>query len=236
MWATLIFAWSVDPDPWYDFDGESFLGEAPPTLLLVMTIMILACALFEFFYARETQCVMPCTSGGEPWDPIVHGVPAKYRWFGLPAMWFTTQEAHDDLKLWLTHARRHHGKSPVHKIYPEEMALFALNANGGCVLRNALLHAKCYSVDKGQFLSSYGSKGQLRPLKDGMEPTQLDVDLVFYDHQSTEYLQPEETYEQGQVHMLPRAPTKRLRSLASMGSLSDEDCFSGHEDVRAHCD
>jgi hypothetical protein len=232
----MAFDWYEELDSWYTLTGETSWGEHAPSLLLVMTIMVVACALFEYIYARETQCVMPCTSDGRVWDPILHGVPRKYRWFGLPAMWFTSQEAHDDMQLWITHARRHHGKSPVRKIYPEEMALFALNGNGGCILRNTLLHAKFYSVDHGQFLY-HGSNGLLRPLKSGMDPTQLDVDLVFYDHQSSEYLQPEQTYEQGQVHLLPRAATSnfrapgRLQSMASLASYWDDEQSPGPDNV-----
>jgi len=217
---------------WPDIDVESSLGEAPPVFFLVMLIMLCFCTGFELIYARETQSVMPSTSDGSPWDPISHGVPPAFRLFGLPAMWFTSQEAHDDLKLWITHAQRHHDNYPVAKIYPEEMALFALNGNGGCILRKTLLHAKFYSVDYGQFLSR-DSRGRPCQLRDGAEPTELDVDLVFYDKVSMEYLQPEETYAQGQVHLLPGATFNYGASIGrhSLASLGDEDLSPGPQNV-----
>lgn len=81
-----------------------------------------------------------------PWDPVAHGIPHRFRWLGLPSMWFTTTDAYADLSLWIEQAKGRPHERKVNKIFPEEMALFSLQASGACQLRRTLRHAKLYSV------------------------------------------------------------------------------------------
>jgi len=215
LWSVVVSMWAegIDIYSWPDeLKDEGFY----PTLLLIGTLMLGFIVAFDWIYWRETQCVMPLfdAAQGVPFDPQRHGTPRKYSWFGLPSMWFTSKEAYDDLRLWITRAQRLDASGKrrrqsvdsaglVSKLNPEEMAIFALDAAGGCQLHNALLHAKLYSVQARQFLAreESGASG-LRPIAKGEEPEELNLRLIFFDSQSKEYLEPEEEYLQGQVHLL----------------------------------
>jgi len=213
LWTLVVMQWLGC----IEWKSEFLRGEFYPTLLLVGTLMLLFHTFFEWLYWRETQCVMPLRDpkSGASWDPRQHGVPPGYRWFGLPSMWFSSAEAYKDLRLWITHARDcdNRKRSVVEKVFPEEMAIFALDVGGGCLLRSALLHAKLYHAKSGQFLTRGGGLGSNQgklaallvdptPPRVGLE--ELGIDLAFYDSQSKEYLQPEEDYRRGQVHLLRR--------------------------------
>merc|ERR1712178_116458 len=89
-----------------------------------------------------------------PWDPRQkHRLPSSYRWFGLPSMWFTSRDAYNDLRLWITLSRsQKEATHVVTKIFPEEMALFALDPDNACDLRRTLKHAKLFSLADWKFL------------------------------------------------------------------------------------
>ncbi|CAJ1429084.1 unnamed protein product, partial [Effrenium voratum] len=202
MWTLVGYSWTMELE---DTGIWQIGGEFYATLLLVGTLMLIFHAAFEWLYWRETQCVMPVyrsKTGSEPWDPSVHGTPRRFRWFGLPSMWFTSNQAYADLSLWIQHAKGNDGARKVNKVFPEEMALFSLNATGACQLRKTLKSAKLYSVHRGSFLSR--AKTALGDLPRASDPEELCVDFVFFDTQSREYLQPEEEYKETQVHALGR--------------------------------
>mmetsp|Transcript_39205 Transcript_39205/g.71130 ORF Transcript_39205/g.71130 Transcript_39205/m.71130 type:complete len:575 (-) Transcript_39205:83-1807(-) len=209
-----LLVWSLVLSQWFGYlelsgiVADFMAGEFYATLLLVGTLMLLFHVTFEWLYWRETQCVMPFSVDGEPWDPQKHGVPRQYSWLGLPSMWLTSVEAYADLALWITQAKKCEGCAKISKIFPEEMAMLAMDASAGCQLRNALLHAKLYSAQKGCFLVRGAGKGQMRSLgKDFEEPEELGIDLLLFDSQRFEYLQPEDEHRPGQVHLLHHCAT-----------------------------
>jgi len=229
--ASCVLMWVVVTMMWLGNDSllplpEDFAIDFYPTLLLVGTLMLGFIIVFDWIYWRETQCVMPMHDGRAPYNPQRHPVPRRYLWFGLPSMWFTSQEAYDDLRLWITCAQKRKGSTDVcqqralkSKIFPEEMAIFALDTEAGCQLRNSLLRSKLYGVNSGKFLvqtrSGNGVAG-LRSIGKGENPVELQVHLLFFDNQTCEYMEPEEGYHSGQVHLLQRQ--------ASMLSSRPEDC------------
>ncbi|CAE7446913.1 unnamed protein product [Symbiodinium natans] len=197
MWSMVVYAWTMELTEGVWAIGDEFYA----TLLLVGTLMLLFHAAFEWLYWRETQCVMPWWDRRlkEPWDPSRHGIPRRFRWLGLPSMWFTCGQAYSDLSLWIQHAKgQWQGK--VSKVFPEEMALFSLHASGACQLRRTLQHAKLYSVRRGVFLTREGG-ANAPPTGD---PEELQIKFVFFDAQSNEYMQPEEEHKETQIHVLNR--------------------------------
>merc|ERR1719281_1653247 len=97
---------------------------------------------------------MPQCPDGTPLDPRDngHGLPFRYRWFGLPSMWFTSEEAYNDMRLWVQYSRQ--DKTDIlPKLYPEEMALLALNPDGASYLRKTLASAKLFGRSTWDFLT-----------------------------------------------------------------------------------
>ncbi|CAE7688881.1 unnamed protein product, partial [Symbiodinium sp. CCMP2456] len=187
MWSMVAYAWTMELTEGVWSIGDEFYA----TLLLVGTLMLLFHTVFEWLYWRETQCVMPWWNRQlkEPWDPARHGIPRRFRWFGLPSMWFTCGNAYSDLSLWIQHAKGQWRGKKVNKVFPEEMALFSLHASGACQLRRTLQHAKLYSVQRCSFLTR---EGDANALPKGSDPEELQINFVFFDTQSKEYMQPEE--------------------------------------------
>lgn len=221
--------WFVVVSIWADFDfynwAEEMQDDFYATLLLVGTLMLAFIVVFDWMYWRETQCVMPLydCANNVPFDPHRHGIPPGYQWLGLPSMWFTSQEAYDDLRLWITRAQQQGGAElkssdpraversarQIDKIFPEEMAIFALDG-GGCLLRNALRHAKLYSNRSRNFLTRVDAEEDTqRPIKRGEEPEELGLRLLYFDSSSREYLEPEDCYTEGQTHLLGRYATNQ---------------------------
>ncbi|CAE7543915.1 unnamed protein product, partial [Symbiodinium necroappetens] len=187
MWSMVAYSWTMELTEGVWSIGDEFYA----TLLLVGTLMLLFHTVFEWLYWRETQCVMPWWNRQlkEPWDPARHGIPRRFRWFGLPSMWFTCGNAYSDLSLWIQHAKGQWRGKKVNKVFPEEMALFSLHASGACQLRRTLQHAKLYSVQRCSFLTR---EGDANALPKGSDPEELQINFVFFDTQSKEYMQPEE--------------------------------------------
>merc|ERR1712210_419381 len=105
-----------------------------------------------------------------------------YRWFGLPSMWFTSEEAYRDLKLWIDKAHPvQNSKKRVRRIYPEELALYALHGEEERqIVGEALKHAKLFDGFARRFLDrSEISGGKLDVAED--RPVCLDIELVFFD-------------------------------------------------------
>lgn len=192
MWAILIADWLgalKHGHKWMEFLDGGFYA----TLLLVGTAMLFFHITFEWLCWRETLCVMPPPDIDEmDCDATGAEVPRSHGWLGLPSMWFTSAEAYNDLRLWIANSKRLGELAAVPRIFPAEMAIFALDTNGGCQLRNALLHAKLYSEQDAAFLTRrHSTCGQPRSLGCREEPEELCMDLVFYDNQSGEFSQPE---------------------------------------------
>jgi len=208
LWALVFVQWMG-----VVFEGimnDFMRDELYVTLLLVGTLMLTFIVLFEWLYWRETSCVMPWMAApgarpgdpGEPFDAKRHAVPSSYRWFGLPSLWFTSVEGWDQLLTWINNSQNLGDHGAGSKPFPIEMAVFALDAAGGCHLRNTLLRAKLYNARTKDFMTRKEGTKSWRNVRKGEDPKELELDLVFFDNQSAEYLQPEEAYEQGQVHML----------------------------------
>merc|ERR1719263_847525 len=144
-WVNIFCFWANPPaDGKYlgAFDDDDMMMQA--SLLFIGTAMVAFHMTFEWLYWRETQCVMPAGADGNvPLDPREdgHGIPHRYSWFGLPSMWFTSQQAYDDLRLWIMHSRFDYDLVK-YKIYPEEMALLALDPDGASYVRKTLASSK----------------------------------------------------------------------------------------------
>jgi len=175
--AMTIFAWSLTACTWtLDYDWYSSLGisELPSneelehyvTLLLVGTVMLFTHILFELIYVREFGYFLP-SKEGRPWDVTGDGMPpGNMNWlFGLPCVWYTTQAAYEDLRVWVTlaadddhiggKARRKTSRKQrvVKRVFAEELAFYALE-DPACAarLRRCLLTSKLYDKKHKQFM------------------------------------------------------------------------------------
>jgi len=187
--------------------------------LLIGCVMLGFHVLYELVYWRETQCVMPWDSEqNRPWDPREkhgHGLLFSHRWFGLPSMWFTSRGAYDDLRLWVTLAHSKSESSHIAtKIFPEEMALYALDPHNASDLQKTLKSAKLFSRAEWEFLvrdaslaehaaasrpqGSASSSGtayhlpqvQYRSVAPYQQPEELQIELALFDSRSGQYLEP----------------------------------------------
>lgn len=180
------------------------------TLLLVGTAMVAFHIAYEKLYWRETQCILepPALAKNDPraWDPRSDkdGVPPEYSWFGLPSMWFTSQQAYDDLRLWTTLSRKEHHQDGLVKLHAEEIALYALKPEGAAYLRNTLSNAKLFSMGQWKFLKRDDEQPNPRDLEEGEVPESLSMSFVFYDRGSEQFLQPGEEYQGGLMRLLTR--------------------------------
>mmetsp|Transcript_20021 Transcript_20021/g.43540 ORF Transcript_20021/g.43540 Transcript_20021/m.43540 type:complete len:498 (-) Transcript_20021:111-1604(-) len=232
MWYLCLGSWAGS------FSGTTSAAfgedEFYPTLLLVGTLMLGFCVIFDWFYWRETQCIMSAvgaagssTAAGTPapFDPQKHGIPRSHRLLGLPAMWFTSKEAYDDLRLWISMSQQYHSRqawrpstssrqSLGSKIFPEELAIFALNRQGGGQLANALRNAKLFGVeDQAFFTRDCDENGAyLRQLESNEEPESLNMRLVFFDSHTGQYYEPEEVPFEGFAHHLSRLASRMSRN------------------------
>jgi hypothetical protein len=214
VWINIFWSWAKPPpdEKWLGVFNENDRA-VQATLLLVGTAMVAFHITFEWLYWRETQCVMPqadCENGCKSWDPkfAQDGVPRQYQWFGLPSMWFTSEQAYDDLRCWVTLARRE-SDLVKSKIHPEELALFALKPEGASYLRKTLAEAKLFSMGTWEFKARDAPGAAPRPLKKGEEPEALGMSFVFYDRASEQFLQPEEDYQGGLMRLLTRTVSWR---------------------------
>jgi hypothetical protein len=215
MWASVLFCWESQAD-----GGELWLGlfnehdvTMQATQLLIGSVMVCFHVSYELLYWRETQAVMPWdATRNMPWDPREkqgQGLHLSHRWLGLPSMWFTSREAYDDLRLWITLSRsKHESSHVVTKISPEEMALFALDPDNAGDLRQTLKHAKLFSLSDWKFLVrdpasgeqdncpvrwSHRTRGRmqpLRPVNTSEEPEELGIELALFDNATGQFLEP----------------------------------------------
>lgn len=190
---------------WVDFDIPEDDKELMLTLSLVGTMVVLLHAIFEYIYWRETQGCMPCSPDdpSKPWDPRTDKLPMGIRWFGLPSMWFTSRQAYNDLMEWISFAKGvANTDGIISGIYPQEMAIFALDPERCKHMRSVLRHSKLYDAFSGDFLTGSG-RGQRTPVKQGECPLELDLELVFFDSLQHvdgqqgvgEFLQPDDEYQ-----------------------------------------
>jgi hypothetical protein len=213
VWTNIFWAWASikRTEKWLGvFNEDDRMVQA--TLLLVGTAMVIFHVSYEWLYWRETHCVLPMvedkmdkTFGKRPWDPksSADGVPRKYRWFGLPSMWFTSRQAYDDLRLWTTLSRKEDDLVTA-KLHLEEMALYALRPEGAQYLRKTLEDAKLFSMGKWQFLTRDGEGSAHRAVNKGEDPEKLGMSFVFYDSCSEQFLQPPADYEAGLMRLLQK--------------------------------
>jgi hypothetical protein len=240
VWISVFWSWADPPED----DEDLWLGlfneydvTVQATQLLIGTVMVCFHIGFELLYWRETQCVMPWDSAANtPWDPrekIGRGLPLSHRWFGLPSMWFTSRDAYDDLRLWITLSRsKKEATHIVTKIFPEEMALFALDPDNACDLRKTLKHAKLFSLADWKFLlrddpsasvrtyqvsdaSAY--QKPYRPVKASEEPEELGIELALFDSATGQFLEPHPhaEYRSSLMQLLktPKAPRQHGRGV-----------------------
>jgi len=248
MWANVFWSWAAyEPSEgnglWLSlFDEHDVTAQA--TQLLIGTVMIGFHIAFELLYWRETQCVMPWDSTCDmPWDPRERhgrGLHSSHRWFGLPSMWFTSREAYDDLRLWITLSRSKQDDTHVAtKIFPEEIALLALDPDSACDLRKTLRHAKLFSLSDWKFLtrrdshstharslsSGYqGLKGNKpwTPVEASEEPEELGIELALFDSATGQFLgpHPHAEYRSSLMQFLktPKAPRHAVDPWNSPGT------------------
>jgi len=220
--------WILVALSWFDLESENivqFMGDSDTehhmhriTLLLVVSLMLSFHLSFEWLYWRETQCVMHAWDNVQqvPWDVKTHGLPRSHRWLGLPSMWFTSREAYRDLRLWITLARMPYKSSIVSKMFPEEMALLALDGVGASALRHSLLRAKLYDVGSDQFLTRMRSISKRpEPVLKDEEPEELLLELVLFDSSTNRYFQPAEEARQRLLNMMDcmQPPSETVRRM-----------------------
>lgn len=137
--------------------------------VFVGALMIVLHLLFNLYLYKELCGVMPRTASGEVWDPRTDGLPWRFKLLGLPSMWFTSQEALDDLKHWIDEAIP---TSQVLEIYPQEMAYYALaGGEERGKVQSALKQSKLFDGRRRRFIKRAGTG----------EPEALDIELVFFD-------------------------------------------------------
>merc|ERR1712139_182409 len=115
-------------------------------------------------------------------------------------MWFTSQKAYDDLRLWITLSRsKLHSSYEMTKIFPEEMAIFALDPDNACDLRKTLKHAKLFSLADWKFLvrddqvdtkEQRPHRSHFRPVKASEELQELGIELALFDSATGQFLEP----------------------------------------------
>lgn len=177
-WMILTFHWGAWVDhtdsmqewakPFVDDEED---GNVLGMQVVVGTIMFLLHLTFEFANYYEMCSVMPRTANHGVWDPREHGIPLKYKLFGLPSMWFTSNEALHDLKHWIDMA------NPVSKtceIYPQEIAFYAMKGHDEREhIHAALKEAKLFDGRRRRFVSDDSSGAR--------KGKALDIELCFFD-------------------------------------------------------
>jgi len=157
--------------------------EHPVTLLLVGTLMLMCHVVFEVMYWRETQYCMPLKDG-RPWRLKEDGLPNDAHMcniFGAPCIWFSTPQAYDDLRIWVTlasgerkSAGRKHARSQDiwPRVFFEELALYAIQEETSATrLRRSLLQAKLFDKQTDAFLRrATGSDAQASAGGEGRPP------------------------------------------------------------------
>lgn len=132
-------------------------------------LMFMVHCFFEFYYYHDTCSVMPRTVSNGIWDPRTDGLPWRFRVLGLPSMWFTSQDALEDLKHWIDLAVP---TSRVVSIYPQEIAYYTLAGSEERVaVQSALKNSKLFDGRQREFVD----RGELG----GTET--LNVELCFFD-------------------------------------------------------
>merc|ERR1719491_711157 len=151
----------------HDADDGAVLGMQ----VLVASLMFGLHAAFELVYCYEMGSVMPFTDEGDVRDPRKLGLPIRFKLFGLPSMWFTSEEVLRDLSRWVELV---YPSSRVSQIYPQELALYALSGEDERLsLQDTLKHAKLFDGKCRNFVG----------LEQGQEPRSLQIELCYFDCQ-----------------------------------------------------
>jgi len=176
-WMILVVHWGLwgQDRPEIVAWKESFIkeeddGNVVGMQVMVGSLMFVLHMVFEFANYYEMCCVMPRTAGHGVWDPRKHGIPWRYRFLGLPSMWFTSNEALHDLKYWIDTANP---VSRVSQIYPQEIAFYAMLGHDEREhLHTALKSAKLFDGSRRKFLPDETGSRRGRS---------LDIELCFFD-------------------------------------------------------
>jgi hypothetical protein len=162
--------------------------------MVVGTLLLLFHIAFEFVKSYETGAVMPAKwvrldepppdSSGSPtrisrsgktiwikevWDPRKHGEPFYYKLMGMPCMWFTSHDALNDLKAFISNAR----KTRICAIKPQEIAFLVLSGEEGRTeVQHCFLNSKLYSGRHHSFIEDLDQI-------DGVK--RLGIELLFFD-------------------------------------------------------
>lgn len=151
-------------------DDSSVMGMQ----VMVGSVLFFLHLIFEFVISTEISAVMPDRPDGKIWDPRVHGLPMRHRFFGMPAMWFTSQKCLTDLKKWMGMARQ----VKVEDISPQEIAFLVLaGEEERSELMYAFKKAKLYDAHDHSFTTN----------EDGRMTLELDLWFFDPDHQCKEY-------------------------------------------------
>lgn len=162
-WGVVVASWCEAPvveEVFGAYSQETL--EHPVTLLLVGTLMLFCHLCFEIIFWRETQYCLPLKND-RPWRIHEDGMPRDMHLcslFGPPCIWFSTPQAYDDLRIWVTlasgeHAHGKKGRSQkiLPKVFFEELALYAIQEETSATrLRRSLLQAKLFDKKTDCFL------------------------------------------------------------------------------------
>jgi len=96
--------------------------------LAVFTVMYCLHFLFNLLHVYEFTNSMPKWENKYVWDLQKHGLPGRFRIFGLPSVWYAQKADQDKM---LKFVKRLHAYEKVMELYPEELALLVMNADTG---------------------------------------------------------------------------------------------------------
>lgn len=137
-------------------------------LAAVGTCIFLSNTIFAWLIDREMHFVLPMGKDGRPWDILSRGAPGLLgACLGAPCIWFGSERAYDDLRLWVAMASsRQMAWSGIvqnlAEIYPEEIGVYALQGRETAArLAHSLYSAKLFDSHRQVF-----ARRQLDPNKD----------------------------------------------------------------------
>eukprot|EP00746_Dinoflagellata_sp_MGD_P048524 gnl/MRDRNA2_/MRDRNA2_220279_c0_seq1.p1 gnl/MRDRNA2_/MRDRNA2_220279_c0~~gnl/MRDRNA2_/MRDRNA2_220279_c0_seq1.p1 ORF type:complete len:421 (+),score=61.91 gnl/MRDRNA2_/MRDRNA2_220279_c0_seq1:22-1263(+) len=155
--------------------------EVVGTLTLILWVMSIMHLVFEAIYWHETQLILPRHVDPQKmtcWQRI---------WYGPPSMWFTDHGALKDLKFWVGSLHMMQHRSSV--IFPEEIALLAIEDAYRAEVQDCLLNSKLFNNYKGMFecrdhFEKTNSHLLTADSEKAAEVSVLNVQLLFFDNKS----------------------------------------------------
>lgn len=144
--------------------------------VMFYSLMWLLHMLFSAIYVYETQLSMPfhydAQGEAEVWNLNKHGVPLRFRFFGLPSIWFATPKDYSKLLCYVNGVRPH----KVFAIFPEELAMLLLKGDDD-------MHEEVALTLK---TAKYCKVGQTQKDSDPDPEALLDLDVwIFQEWQDT---------------------------------------------------